>query len=146
MSNLIDHPTLNGCCLFTGVAFGINKYLPALVDKDVTLSIVTVLKSQVCSNDDGIVAYFCFPMLGISVPLRPGDALIFNLNEPNGLSSCCNSSIVDLLHPPILKYQVSASNILALDVGLYFVDLGTDCLGLAGAVGCIYDGHFALLA
>lgn len=92
MSNLIDHPTLNGCRLFTGVALGINKYIPAHVDKDVTLSIVTVLKNQVCSNDDGIVAYFCFPMLGIAVPLRPGDVLIFNPNEPHGLSSRCNKS------------------------------------------------------
>jgi ectoine hydroxylase-related dioxygenase (phytanoyl-CoA dioxygenase family) len=37
--------------------------------------------------DNGIVAYFCFPRLGIAVPLRPGDALIFNPKEDHAVSS-----------------------------------------------------------
>jgi hypothetical protein len=92
MSNLIDHPTLKGCTLYTGVATGTNKYLPAHKDKDVTMSIVMVLKCQQCKLEDGIAAYFCFPRLGMAVPLRPGDVLIFNPEEPHGLSSRCNKS------------------------------------------------------
>lgn len=94
MFNLIDHPTLKGCSLFTSVSIGINKYLPAhVVDKDITMSIISVLKNQACSNDDEIMAHFCFPRLGITVPLCPGDAvLIFNLNEPHGLSSRCKQN------------------------------------------------------
>jgi len=28
--------------------------------------------------DDDVVVYFCFPTLGVAVPLRPGDFLLFN--------------------------------------------------------------------
>ena len=48
-----------------------------------------VLKSEACKEDDKEVAYFCFPELGVAVPLRPEDALIFNPREPHCLSSCC---------------------------------------------------------
>ena len=40
---------------------------------------------------DGIIAYFCFPRLGVAVPLRPGDILVFNPTEPHATSSRCNS-------------------------------------------------------
>ena len=39
-----------------------------------------------------IVAYFCFPRLGIAVALRPGDILIFNPREHHSISSRCNNA------------------------------------------------------
>ena len=41
-------------------------------------------------NDHGI-AYFCFPTLGVAVPLRPGDYFIFNALIPHCISSRCNT-------------------------------------------------------
>ena len=38
---------------------------------------------------DDVVVYFCFPTLGVAVPLRPGDFLIFNALIPHCLSSRC---------------------------------------------------------
>jgi hypothetical protein len=38
---------------------------------------------------DEVVIYFCFPTLGVAVPLRPGDFLIFNALIPHCVSSRC---------------------------------------------------------
>ena len=37
-----------------------------------------------------IIAYMCFPKLGITVALRPGDVIIFNPCEPHVISIGCN--------------------------------------------------------
>jgi hypothetical protein len=39
-------------------------------------------------NND-VIVYFCFPTLGIAVPLRPGDYLLFNPLIPHCISSRC---------------------------------------------------------
>jgi hypothetical protein len=39
--------------------------------------------------DDNIVVYFCFPTLGVAVPLQPGDFLLFNALIPHYVSSRC---------------------------------------------------------
>ncbi len=44
--------------------------------------------SQYHLNDD-VTVYFCFPTLGVSVPLRPGDYLLFNPLIPHCISSHC---------------------------------------------------------
>ncbi len=33
--------------------------------------------SEQYNVDDNVVVYFCFPMLGVAVQLRPGDFLLF---------------------------------------------------------------------
>ena len=38
---------------------------------------------------DDIVVYFCFPTIGVAVPLRPGDYLLFNAKIPHCVSSRC---------------------------------------------------------
>jgi hypothetical protein len=40
--------------------------------------------------NDQIIAYFCFPTLGVAVPLRPGDYFMFNALIPHCISSRCN--------------------------------------------------------
>ena len=42
-------------------------------------------------HDDSVVVYFGFPRLGIAVPLRPDDDLIFNPMEEHALSSRCDN-------------------------------------------------------
>jgi hypothetical protein len=39
--------------------------------------------------DDDVVVYFCFPTIGVAVPLRPGDYLLFNARIPHCISSRC---------------------------------------------------------
>ena len=41
---------------------------------------------------DDVVVYFCFPRLGIAVPIKPGDVLFFNAQEPHCVSSHCRNS------------------------------------------------------
>ena len=80
------------CQHFGGMVFGINVHLNAHTDDDFGRCVVSVHvdNRRYCENDDPIV-YFCFPRLGCAVPLRPGDAMIFNANEPHGISSKVNN-------------------------------------------------------
>ena len=39
--------------------------------------------------DAEVIVYFCFPTLGVSVPLHPGDYLLFNPLIPHCISSRC---------------------------------------------------------
>ena len=41
---------------------------------------------------DRVVAYFNFPCLGMSIPVRPGDVLFFNSREPHCISSRRNNA------------------------------------------------------
>ena len=77
--------------IFGGIAFGMNIHLSCHTDQDYTYSIVSVhVGSRQYNFDDRIVAYFCFPRLGIAVALRPGDLLVFNPSEPHAVSSRCD--------------------------------------------------------
>lgn len=49
---LIDHPTLGACQFYTGLATGTNKYLQAHVDKDITMSMVMILKNRALEVED----------------------------------------------------------------------------------------------
>ncbi len=69
-------------------------FLQCHTDSDFTISIVFVhIKGKDQYNvDDEPVVYFCFPTLGVAVPLRPGDFLIFNSLIPHCVSSRCKQS------------------------------------------------------
>ncbi len=59
-----------------------------------TMSIASIHlkgKDQYKVDDDTIV-YFCFPTLGVAVPLQPGDFLIFNSLIPHCVSSQCEQA------------------------------------------------------
>ena len=90
-SRLINHPTIDGCRIYSGLAFGTNTYLPVHTDKDFTSSIVMVINRNKCVDNEEESAYFCFPRMAVAVPLRPGDVLIFDPREPHCLSSRCRS-------------------------------------------------------
>ena len=66
-------------------------FLRCHTDADFTFSIVHVLlkgKSKYLPGDD-VVTYFCFPTIGVAVPLRPGGYLLFNAKLPHCISSRC---------------------------------------------------------
>ena len=71
-------------------ACGFNVSLESHVDDDFGLSTACIMKhDHVCADDDAVVVYFIFPNLGRAVPLRPGDVMVFNANEPHCLSTRC---------------------------------------------------------
>jgi hypothetical protein len=83
---------------YGGIAFGCNVFLRCHTDADYTMSMAQIHlkdKDTYHINDD-IVVYFCFPTLGVAVPLRPGDYLLFNALIPHCVSSRCrhNDSIM----------------------------------------------------
>ena len=76
---------------FGAIAFGCNVFLRCHTDDDFTLSVAHVLLGGKKSYnlEDSVVVYFCFPTLGIAVPMRPGDFLLFNARIPHCISSRC---------------------------------------------------------
>ncbi len=77
---------------FGGIAFGTNVFLCCHTDANFTMSISQVfLKGRpVYHIHDDIIACFCFPTLGVAVPLCPGDYFMFNALIPQCISSRCN--------------------------------------------------------
>ena len=99
--DLIDYKTFpskgkvsKDAIFMTGsAAVGWNVCLESHVDCDFGISMACILKpNHHCQNDDAVVVYFCFPRLGLAVPLRPGDVFLFNPREPHCLSSRCEKS------------------------------------------------------
>ena len=81
---------MSDSAIYNGIAFGINVFLRAHVDDDFTYSVIQVHVDEVdYTVDDDVVCYFCFPRLGVAVPLRPGDFLLVNALEYHCLSSRC---------------------------------------------------------
>jgi hypothetical protein len=76
---------------YGALAFGRNVFLRCHTDSDFTMSMVQIhLKGEdKYKVDDDIVVYFCFPTLGVAVPLRPGDFLLFNALIPHCVLSRC---------------------------------------------------------
>jgi len=87
-----DTPSPYSADFFGGIGFGTNVFLHCHTDDDFTMSIIQVfLKGRMRYHlDDHIVTYFCFPTLGVAVPLRPGDYFIFNALIPHCISSRCH--------------------------------------------------------
>ena len=74
--------------VFGGIAFGKNVHLDCHTDDDYVRSVTTVhVRKDSYHLIDDVVVYFGFPRLGVVVPLRPGDVLIFNPSEPHAVSS-----------------------------------------------------------
>ena len=72
-------------------------------------------KSQYRLDDEvEVVVYFCFPMIGVAVPLRPGDYILFNARIPHCISSGCKLEDEILCTSTYLKTAI---------VGMYNSDL-----------------------
>jgi hypothetical protein len=66
-------------------------------------------KDQYTLADD-VVVYICFPTLGVAVPLRPSDFLLFNAQIPHCVSSRCKHT--DQIMVLLMYFKTSV-------VGLY---------------------------
>lgn len=76
--------------IWPSIALGKNVFLPVHKDRDYFLSVITPVSQDGAGNDD-ILNYFCFPEIGVSVPLRCLDLLIINPVVSHCVSSRCNS-------------------------------------------------------
>jgi hypothetical protein len=79
---------------FGAIAFGVNIFLRCHTDEDFTVSVTQVfLKgSDQYRVGDKVVAFFCFPTLGVAIPTRPGDFVIFDATIQHCISSRCHDS------------------------------------------------------
>ncbi len=57
-----------------------------------------------------MVTYFCFPTIGVAVPLRPGDFLLFNAKLPHCISSRCKFEDEILCTSTYLKTAIVGMN------------------------------------
>ena len=88
-----------------------NGSFPTHQDGDYSPSALMVLKDgHTCTLHDEVVAYFCFPRLGLAVPMCPGDVLVFNSQEPHCLSSRTNKDDVIYGLSIFLKSRVAGLN------------------------------------
>ena len=89
----LSNSTKSSCKYYGGLAFGCNVFLWCHTDEDFTMSIVQVFVNgkETYHIDDAVVVYFYFTTLGVAVPLRPGDYLMFNSLVPHCISSRCNN-------------------------------------------------------
>ena len=111
-SSTEDLPSNFHARYFGGIAFGTNVFLRCHTDADFTFSIIQVFlkgKSQYLPEDD-VVAYFCFPTLGVAIPLRPGDYLLFNARIPHCRSSRCKYEDEILCTSMYLKTAIVGMN------------------------------------
>lgn len=96
---LIDFPTMtktggNGNEtspeFYSNVAAMLNGYLSCHIDADYFQCVVTAHTPRHYIMNDNILCYFCFERLGLVIPMRPGDLIVFNPREPHHVSSRCN--------------------------------------------------------
>jgi hypothetical protein len=57
-----------------------------------------------------VVPYFCFPTIGVAVPLCPGDYLLFNAKLPHCISSQCKFEDEILCTSTYLKMTIVGKN------------------------------------
>jgi hypothetical protein len=83
-----SNPNPKKAKVYGAMAVGVNVFLALHTDKDFAQSAVSVLCRSECNqNEERILAYFAFPALGIAIPLKKGDVLFFNPNEPHCITS-----------------------------------------------------------
>lgn len=88
-------PDLNLSAKYFGaMAFGQNVFARCHTDEDFTMSVTQIYLEGVDRYDisDRVVDYFCFPTLGVAIPMRSGDYVIFDSIVPHCLFSRCHSS------------------------------------------------------
>ena len=97
---------------YGGLAFGCNVFLRCHTDNDYTMSMAQIhLKGKdKYKIEDDVVVYFCFPTLGVAVPLRPGDFLLFDALIPHCVSSRCRQAEEILSIAMYLKTSVVGMN------------------------------------
>ena len=82
-------PLLDGkkASLWPAMVSGRNVFLNVHTDADFVWSMVTIVAKGNMTNNDAITCYFCFPTIGVAVPMRNGDILLFDPRVPHCVSS-----------------------------------------------------------
>ena len=75
--------------IYGAIAVGVNVVLSAHSDADFIFSLTSIHTHE--EYTERILVYFCFPTLGVAVPLRAGDQLLFDPTTPHMISSRCES-------------------------------------------------------
>ena len=96
--------------IFNGIAFGVNVFLRSHIDNDFTFSVIQVHVDANYNLKYDVVCYFCFPRLGVAVPLKPGDFLLINALEYHCLSSRCTKNVDIFCDSSYLKTAVVGGN------------------------------------
>jgi hypothetical protein len=80
---------------FGAIAFGRNVFLRCHTDEDFTMSVTQVFVKGIdrYQAGDKVVAFFCFPTIGVAIPMRAGDYVIFDATIPHCIS------FLDFLQP-----------------------------------------------
>ena len=109
----------SSCKYYRGLALGC-VFLRCHTDQDFTMSIVQIFVKgkETYHSDDAIIVYFCFPTLGVAVPLRPGDYLMLNSLVPRCVSSRCNNNDDVIVLSMYLKTSVVGMNNNKLELTL----------------------------
>jgi len=111
-SSMADHPSKFNAQFFGGIAFGTNVFLCCHTDEDFTFSIMQVFIKGTSQYrlDDQVVANFCFPTIGVAVPLCLGDYLLLNTRIPHSISSRCKFKVEILCTSTYLKTAIVGMN------------------------------------
>ncbi len=108
------------------MAVGTNVFLATHTDKDYAYSAVLVHCRFPCQMDkERILAYFAFPALGIAIPLRMGDVLLFNPNEPH----CIYSRVTDTDYLYCVSLYLKSAIIWLNDNSIPLTDVQKSTLG-----------------
>ncbi len=88
---VVPFKTMSGSKYYGGIAFGCNVFVCCHTNTDFTRSISQIfLKGRNRYKIDAeVVVYFCFPTLGVAVPLWPGIFLLFNSLIPHCILFQC---------------------------------------------------------
>jgi hypothetical protein len=116
----LSNSTKSSCKYYSGLAFGCNVFLQCHTDEDFTMSIVQVFVNgkEIYHIDNAVVVYFCFPKLGVAVPLRPGDYLMFTSSVPHWVSSRCNNRDDVIVLSMYMKTSIVRMNNNELEITL----------------------------
>ena len=111
---------------YGAMAVGPNVFLATHTDKDYAYSAVSVHCRFPCQMDkERILAYFAFPALGIAIPLRMGDVLLFNPNEPH----CIYSRVTDTDYLYCVSLYLKSAIIGLNDNSIPLTDVQKSTLG-----------------
>jgi hypothetical protein len=88
---VVPFKTMSGSKYYGGIAYSCNVFFWCHTNADFTMSFSQVLLKgrNRYKIDDEVVVYFCFRTLGVTVPLQPGDSLLFNSLIPHCILSQC---------------------------------------------------------
>ena len=113
-TSTVDKTSSFSSDFFGGIAFGSNVFLRCHTDADFTMSITQAFLKGIPEYHlkDDVIAYFCFPTLGVAVPLPPGDYFMFNALIPH-----CRHLVPSMM--PFLIAPLGKSRSLCLLTNMY---------------------------